>query len=249
MRAEAGGLASRILAALGTRCHACGAAADAGGARDAPALCACCREALAPRMGGWCPRCGAIAADPSAEPTVCGDCRREPRPWESLAFHGIYEGLLKNLITDYKFKGRLGLGRLLQSLALSAWRLRRPDGPVPDALVPVPLHPRRLAWRGFNQSLEMSRLLAADLDRPLVADALRRVRHTVPQAGLSAGERMANVRGAFEVCGDGLRGRSVLLVDDIMTTGGTLAECARTLARAGAARVDVLVLARTSLHG
>lgn len=186
-----------------------------------------------------------MAADETAPPTLCGDCRRKPPPWGALAFYGVYGGLLRTLLTEYKFYGRLGLGRLLQALAVAAWE-RSGDMPAPDLLVPVPLHARRLSWRGFNQSLELARLLARRLGRPLEPGALVRLRHTEPQLTLAAGQRRDNVRGAFGADPAMVRGAGVLLVDDIMTTGGTLEECARILRRAGAARVDVLVLARTA---
>ena len=240
-------LGARLLDALGRRCHACGAAARPGGGA-LPPLCAVCEAELTLRTGGYCPRCGAVAADPNAPPTLCGRCRREPPAWVSLAFYTVYGGLARRLLTDYKFHGRLGLGRLMQAMAVAAWE-RGGALPVPDLLAPVPLHPRRLSWRGFNQSLELGRLLARRLDRRIEPGALVRLRHTVPQSTLAAGRRRDNVRGAFEADPALVRGARVLLVDDIMTTGGTLEECARSLKRAGAAGVDVLVLARTAQDG
>jgi ComF family protein len=192
---------------------------------------------------------------------LCAACRLEPRPWERLLFHGPYQGLLRRLVLDYKFHGRLGALRLLRGLARETW-LRAaaatqagpqpPGAPaspappaLPDVVVPVPLHQRRLLHRGFNQSLELARGLGTLLERPVPLAALTRVRHTVPQMTLDAARRRDNVRGAFAADATALAGRRVLLVDDVMTTGGTLEECARTLRRAGAAGVVVLVLART----
>ena len=117
-----------------------------------------------------------------------------------------------------------------------------PDGP--GGIVPVPLHPRRLAWRGFNQSLELARLLAADLGRPVLPGALRRIRDTTPQSQLPGARRRANIAGAFLADPAQVAGRSVLLVDDVMTTGATIDTAADALCAAGAARVDVLVVAR-----
>ncbi len=118
------------------------------------------------------------------------------------------------------------------------------DPAGPDLLVPVPLHPRRLAWRGFNQSLELSRVLAARLGRPVVPAALARIRHTTPQSSLPGAARQANIAGAFAAAPALVAGRAVLLVDDVMTTGATVDTAARALRRAGAARVDVVVAAR-----
>ncbi|MDX2171374.1 MAG: ComF family protein [Deltaproteobacteria bacterium] len=120
--------------------------------------------------------------------------------------------------------------------------------PVPvdhDVIVPVPLHRRRLRWRGFNQSALLARSLAAHTQRAVELRALMRVRATPPQVGLGERDRRRNVARAFAVREpEHLRGRSVLLVDDVMTTGATVNECARVLRRAGATRVEVVVLAR-----
>jgi ComF family protein len=164
-------------------------------------------------------------------------------PWDSFQFHGPYEGLLGELVRDYKFNGRLGLGRLLSSLLEDLLSHSGLTGA--ELLAPVPLHPRRLAQRGFNQSLELARPLAAKLGARLAPGALTRIRHTVPQTRLTGRRRRANLKGAFEADRELVAGRKVLLLDDIMTTGGTLMECARTLKRARAEEVAVLVLART----
>lgn len=206
-------------------------------------LCAVCAQELAPRLAGYCPGCGELY-DQMDEPLhLCGDCLREPRPWDSFFFHGPYSGLLKGTLLAFKFRQGLGHARLLQALAAKAFSLRGGSG-LPDLLIPVPLHPRRLAWRGYNQSLELSRGLASELDRPLCPSALMRIRHTPPQARLDARVRRINLLGAFRADPALVAGRRVLLVDDIMTTGATIEQCALVLKAAGASVVDVLVLAR-----
>jgi ComF family protein len=116
-------------------------------------------------------------------------------------------------------------------------------------LIPVPLHPERLRWRGFNQSLLLSRPLARAWNVPVDPFVLRRRRATPPQVGLDERARRLNVGGAFAVAeGASLKDLGVLLIDDVFTTGATVNECAITLRRAGAARVDVLVLARALPH-
>jgi len=124
------------------------------------------------------------------------------------------------------------------------------NGPVMDAyalLVPVPLHPSRLRWRGFNQALLLARPLARRGRVRLAPFALARTRPTAPQVGLNDKERQENIAGAFTVRDPVLvRGRSILLIDDVYTTGATVNECARVLRGAGARRVDVLVLARAA---
>ncbi|MDR3641209.1 MAG: ComF family protein [Humidesulfovibrio sp.] len=151
------------------------------------------------------------------------------------------------MILAYKFQQRLGLGRRLMECLLEAFERGAaafPEIEACEGIVPVPLHPRRLLWRGFNQSREIARLLSARHKLPIWQDALTRVRRTVPQMTLAREARAESIRGAFAADKKRLAGRSVLLVDDIMTTGATIEECAQVLLRAGALRVDVLVLAR-----
>jgi len=184
-----------------------------------------------------------MAEDPAALPLLCPECRRWGRCWDGFAFHGRYEGLLRELILGFKFSGDLGLGRLLAGLLAGSWqRAAMPAGP--DCLVPIALHPRRLSWRGFNQSLELARFLAARLDRPVLPRALERIRDTRPQSSLPGPERRGNILGAFAADPAQVAGRAVLLVDDVMTTGATIDTAAKALRQAGACRVDVAVVAR-----
>jgi ComF family protein len=123
-----------------------------------------------------------------------------------------------------------------------------PLDPNYDVIVPVPLHISRLRWRGFNQALVLAKPLARHWQVPIDPFLLRRVRATASQVGLDESERRRNIAGAFEVSKrSAIRRKRILLVDDVYTTGATLNECARTLRRAGAERVDALVLARTVL--
>jgi ComF family protein len=133
------------------------------------------------------------------------------------------------------------MGRILADLC--------PLAPCHEILVPVPLHVARLRWRGFNQALLLAKELATRRRLRIAPSLLRRNRPTMPQVGLNERDRRRNLTGAFSVTDDrAVRGRNVLLVDDVLTTGATAEECARSLRRAGARRVDVLVLARVALH-
>jgi len=143
-------------------------------------------------------------------------------------------------IRRLKFHQDLPMARLLgQSLAASvaAARFR------PDAIVPVPLHPRRLRRRGFNQSVEIARPLADRIRAPLIVDGVDRVRDTPNQAGLNRRERRRNLLNAFDVTAD-LREMNVAIVDDVMTTGETVRQLARALRKAGAGSIAVWVVAR-----
>lgn len=148
-------------------------------------------------------------------------------------------------IHQYKYgrKSRLAetLGPLLAPFSQS-W-LKDLHNPL---VMPVPLHPRRLRERGFNQSLLLARFVADALNAELDFLTLRRIRYTQPQTGLKSDERRKNVRRAFDIAdGRALKGRCVILIDDVATTGNTLNECARVLKRAGVEKVFGLVLART----
>ncbi|MHC1751228.1 ComF family protein [Humidesulfovibrio sp.] len=182
-----------------------------------------------------------------AKAALCPRCQASPRPWSRVLVYGEYQGRLKDMILGYKFSARLDFGRRLQECALAAFEAGLAAGPELsgcEGLVPVPLHPRRLLARGFNQSRELARLISARHGLPIWQDALVRVRRTTPQMRLARGARAENIRGAFAGRAELVAGRQLLLVDDIMTTGATLEECARALLHAGAKRVDVLALAR-----
>lgn len=171
---------------------------------------------------------------------VCGPCQRRSPPFDAALAGFGYQSPVDWLVHRFKFGGRLDCGRVLsECLAreLVARGARRPD-----ALVPVPLHRRRLAGRGFDQALEIARLLSRRLDVPLAGGALARLRPTAQQSTLAAGQRRSNLSGAFRAA-SGIPG-DVALVDDVLTTGSTATECARVLKRAGCRRVTVWVLAR-----
>ncbi len=140
-----------------------------------------------------------------------------------------------------KFRGRLADARLLGQLF--AETMQPQVGEMPAVLLPVPLHPQRVRERGFNQAVELARPLARMFGWPLARRAVRRVKPTLHQTGLGAAERERNVRGAFVV--DKLPGRRLIIIDDVVTTGATVFELAKTLRRAGAEHVEVWSLTRT----
>jgi ComF family protein len=147
---------------------------------------------------------------------------------------------LAPLESRFKFAGTLAAGRSLSLL----WIASPLPALRPRAIVPVPLHRSRLRRRGYNQALELARPLARSLDIPLWCGGLRRIRATNAQTELTAVQRRRNVRGAFTVASHGPPPDHVAVLDDVCTTGATLAECARVLQRAGVRRVDVWALAR-----
>lgn len=230
---------ARTLGLMAFRCPLCG---EVG---HAPGLCAACEKDLAPRTGGYCPRCGKRFGLNSYEPTTCSDCRDKPPPWNRLHYHCAYGGRVRELIMTYKFSAGIQHARLFQDLALSAFaRGWGPEDQRPDIAVPVPLHWRRLLWRGFNQSLELARRLARQENIRLEPGALRRIRNTPPQSTLAPHQREGNLAGAITADPELVRGQRALLVDDVMTTGTTLCECTKALLEAGAKEVDALVAVR-----
>lgn len=198
-------------------------------------VCAGCRADL-PAIGPACPCC----ALPSPGGQRCGACTAAPPGFDASVAAWRYAAHAASLVHAYKYGGRLALAPFF------AAALAESLGPLPAvaAIVPMPLARRRLAERGFNQSLEVARPLAARLRLPLAARAARRVRETADQTGLDAEARRRNVRDAFAVTAD-VRGCAIAVVDDVMTTGATLDALAAALKRAGATSVVNWVVART----
>lgn len=210
-----------------------------------PKSCAGCGS-----RGRWlCDRCDVPAARFLAPvcsgcgiPIASGVCRCQELPPGIVAVRSVgpYRGWVGGAIRQIKYHGEWARVSHLGPLLAEAV-----DGVHPlDCIVPVPLHPARLKQRGFNQSEKLADVLAAAIEVP-VGRPLARTRRTGAQARLGAGERRENVRGAFApVPGVDVIGKSVLLIDDVITTGSTLGECAEILRAAGASRVTVLAVAR-----
>lgn len=175
---------------------------------------------------------------PSPASAVCGACLARPPRYERTVAAWAYVFPADRLIHAFKFHGRLQLAPWI-ARALAEGIAERAD-----VIVPLPLHPSRIAERGFNQAQEIARHLARATGAPLAGAGISRTRVTAAQADLLHEARAANVRGAFR-CDVDLSGKSVAVVDDVMTTGATLDEFARTLKRAGAVRVSNWVAART----
>lgn len=207
---------------------------------------ACWQKALRLRiMGALCPSCG-IPYQNFQEQTahVCGQCIRQPPPFSGARAFGYYSSELSRIVLALKFNGRRDLAPALASLLGSAFLESWTPDDV-DWIVPVPLHAKRLAERGYNQAALLARPLARLLGKPCGEHLLERVRRTLPQVGLSDAERARNLHGAF-LCSqpERVRARKVLLLDDVMTTGSTVSSASQALLEAGAARVCVLAVAR-----
>lgn len=242
LRARAAGLARLVeLLVFPSFCRLCREPLERPGERI---VCGDCLARLAPRRGPVCPRCGRFLHGGS-EDHLCARCLdRDPR----YACHrscGVYGGTLKDVILLFKYRRCAPLSRPLAAFAEAClggdealWR----DA---DALVPVPLHPSRRRDRGFNQARLLARGLAAGRGLAVLDGALIKTRNAPAQAGLRAADRERNVRRAYAVKRpDLVRGRVLVLVDDVTTTGATLRECAGVLMDAGAKEVRAVTLAQ-----
>ncbi len=200
-----------------------------------------CPECLAelPFNRQACPRCALPLR--GAEHLTCGHCTHHPPPFERSRIPLLYQPPVSQLIGDFKFRQRLHLGRGLSRLFCESLPS---DLTPPDLMVPVPLHPSRLKERGFNQSLELARRIAAEFGLPVDGHRCRRILATAPQSRLDRRARHRNLRAAF-TADPGLAGRRIALFDDVVTTGSTVTAATRALLRAGAERVEVWALART----
>ncbi len=220
-------------------CLLCGDRLPAG--TPASEFCPTCRAGLPPLPPARCPVCAAAHRTPLPSLHHCEVCLRQPPPFDRVHAVGPYAGTLQEATQAFKYRGQLPLERPLGALLAAA--VLAGGGRRADLVVPVPLHRSRLRERGYNQSLQLARQLAGALAVPVAPALLHRNRATVAQQGLDAVARGGNLRGAFAVAGP-VAGRRLLLVDDVMTTGATVRECAGVLRRAGAAAVEVAVLGR-----
>jgi ComF family protein len=218
-------------------CLFCGAAV---GETAAVAVCPACESQITWVESPLCTWCGKMFLSPEGGDRVCGDCQTDPPPFTRARAAALYDGPVVQAITRFKFSRQMACLPLLQH-----W-LTRPLCldlvAAADLLAPVPLHRTRIKHRGFNQALLLAQAFPGT---PLAREAVIRTRPTPPQVGLNPREREKNVKGAFAAPEQGLvKGKNVLLVDDLFTTGSTVKECARVLRQAGARQVEVLTVAR-----
>lgn len=223
------------------RCLGCEAAVS-----DVGALCAECWLDVSFIDGAVCPCCGRpFELDPGSQ-ALCGACLRSPPLYDRARAVFVYNDASRPLVTGFKYGDRTD-----RAPSFGRW-LARAGGELlcdADVLVPVPLHWKRLFLRRFNQSALLAQAIHRESLVPVLLDGLERRRPTEQQVGLSHAKRRRNVRGAFQVPDKRLpqiSGRNIVLIDDVVTSGATVEACTKALKKAGAARVDVLALARVS---
>jgi ComF family protein len=193
----------------------------------------------------WCPCCGLPFHTPDPQDThLCSQCATQVPPFSGARSFGYYTGELSRVIQQFKFRGRRNLAALLAPL-LARTFCESWEQDEFDLIVPVPLHRKRQRRRGFNQAAILGARLGRLLAIPWTGDVLRRSRDTRPQVGLTDSERQSNLHRAFRCDRPAaLAGKRVLLLDDVMTTGATLASAADALLEGGAKQVSALTVAR-----
>jgi ComF family protein len=207
-------------------------------------LCAPCWSKLSFIARPYCERLGTPFAFDGGPGLISMEAIADPPAYQRARAAVRYDDVARTLVHAFKYGDRLDLAPTLGRWMASAGRELLADA---DALVPVPLHWRRLWTRRFNQSALLAEVIGRNAAVPVVHGALKRIKPTPQQVGLSQAERASNMQGAFRVPAEGkaaVAGRKLVLVDDVLTSGATVDACARTLLRAGAANVDVLVFAR-----
>ena len=220
--------------ALPPQCFLCGAHCGDEG------LCPDCRGDLPRLPASVCQMC----ALPAPGATLCGRCLQIRPNFDHVIAACSYAFPADAMVQALKYRSELAVASILaHELAAAVC-----SEPGPDLVIAMPLSVERLRERGFNQALEIARLLCARTGFALAVDACRRVLDTTPQTSLPWSQRAKNVRRAF-VCDADLQGRSVAVVDDVLTTGATLSELAATLKKRGAVSVSAWVFARTLPHG
>jgi ComF family protein len=222
------------------RCMACGVLLAGPGGES---FCSPCYSLIRFVAAPLCPCCGIPLTGAGAD-HLCGDCLVSRPPYTIARAVARYEAVLLDVIHIFKYKGKITTGEVLgKIMADHAY----PDFSIADysLIIPVPLHPKRLRERGFNQAVILAREISNRFSIPLDFLTLRRHVFTEPQVNLGKDRRTANVRGAFVVKdGKKIQGQKIILVDDVYTTGSTVKECAGALMKHGAQEVAVLTLAR-----
>lgn len=202
-------------------------------------LCAKCLEKIEIIGEQRCRKCGT-----PCESYLCPDCKVREYAFEYACSAGVFDGVLREAIHLFKYRGQVVIAKPLADLMIRCFPDTKLSGRI-DAVIPIPIHSSRLLERGFNQSEELARQFCNKTRIPLVTDVLYKSRKTPRQVGLPFDVRVVNVAGSFGIRhAVKIRGKRVMLIDDVITTGSTVSEAARTLREAGAAVVYAYTLAR-----
>lgn len=208
--------------------------------RSTTYFCHYCQKDL-PILSHHCPKCAEILPFSAS---TCGACLTNPPPFDCTYALFPYEKPIIKLIIALKFQHKLNYANVLAHCLITkinhSWY---PNNPLPDVIIPVPLHPLRLRERGFNQALEIAKPVAKALRLPLDTKGLLRTKHTTPQSHLSAKARIQNMKNAFTTSRD-YNGLTIALIDDVVTTGHTVNACSHALKMSGAKSIHIWCCAR-----
>jgi ComF family protein len=202
-------------------------------------LCEACLDHLPWHSDLQCPQCALLSNG-----LTCGSCLNAPPHFDATQTLFTYDFPVDSLLQHYKYKDMLHLANTFATLLDEKKPANHNSSRKIDLIIPMPMHHARLKERGFNQALEIARIMAKNAEIKLDYTSCLRTKLTQPQASLPLKERVKNIRGVFS-CTENLQGLNIALVDDVMTTGASLNELAKTLKQAGAAHVECWVIART----
>jgi ComF family protein len=224
-------------------CLLCLASDDHGLGKDL-GICQHCLKDL-PHHGPACPQCGLL----SIQGQLCGACIASPPDFDATIAAFTYQYPISQVLQQYKYNQQLFLAETFAELILQKIQPQKiePQKIQPrniDLIIPMPLHPSRLQERGFNQSLEIARIIGKRCNIPINSQAVSRIKYSPPQASLPLKERVKNMKGAFS-CHADLSGLRIALIDDVMTTGASLNALAKACKAKGAAHVECWLIART----
>jgi ComF family protein len=207
-------------------------------------ICVLCIDTIKPNAPPFCPKCGRNMPGIGYTEDICPDCRSNRYHFDRAWAGYIYEGTVREIIHNFKYKNKIKLGKYLSQLVIGfAQEYRLPINGC-DYVIPVPLSPAKLREREFNQAQILASAIADYFDVELLSDGLRRIRNCASQTELDRRRRWKNVKGTFALKNaQAVRGKTILLIDDVLTTGATASEAAKTLKCAGASSVFVLTVA------
>jgi ComF family protein len=192
-------------------------------------------------LGPSCTQCGFPLSDNTY--LICGYCIKNPPSFDSATIAYRFEEPLRSLLHRFKYREGLYLGSFLSQLIINAWQ-KQPT--QPQCLIPVPMHPKKLKIRGFNQAAVLTRLFAKQLKIPYDLISCQKKINTQPQALLDGKKRTQNIKGAFSI--KKIPYTHIALIDDLLTTGSTANELAQTLKKSGIETVELWCCARTVKH-
>ncbi|MBI5250993.1 MAG: ComF family protein [Desulfomonile tiedjei] len=213
-------------------------------------LCYDCTDSISKIEEPFCSQCGLPLPENNPDGALfCGQCLIATPAYHRARYGVKYKGTLREGLKRFKYGGALHATDALSGILIEAYR-RHYEHDEFDLILPIPIHRKKLWERGFNQVIVLTEKLSRHVGIPMNRTCLRKSVNTPPQAGLTRHERLSNLRGSFIVSRpDAIKDKRLLLVDDVATTGSTITEAARTIRKAGAARVDALVLALTPMRG